>query len=138
MVAITLTDGMPFTITLAENIPQNAEEGRALHFAVAKDVRVGDLVVISKGASVTGEVVQAERKGRLGLGGSKMTMRLLAAEAVDGHKYRLRVQSARNADGKSERPVETNVKPKNKELIAAAGTEYIAYIDGDATVSVKK
>jgi hypothetical protein len=34
--------------------------------------------------------------------------------------------------------VETNVKPKNKELVAAAGTEYIAYIDGDATLSVKK
>ena len=138
LVAITLTDGMPFTITLAEDIPQNAEERRPLRFTVAKEVRVGDLVVIARGASVTGEVTQAERKGRLGLGGSKMTMKLLTAEAVDGHKYRLRVQSARNADGKSERPVETSTRPKNKDLIAAAGTEYIAYIDGDATVSVKK
>lgn len=129
---------MPFTITLTEDIPQNAEEGRSLSFAVAKDVRVGDLVVIAKGAGVTGSVVQAARKGPFGIGGGKMTMRLLTVDAVDGRKYKVRVQSARSADGKSERAVETNVKPKNKELIAAAGTEYVAYIDGDATVSVKK
>jgi hypothetical protein len=138
LVAITLTDGMPFTITLTEDIPQNAEEGRSLSFTVAKDVRVGDLVVIAKGASVTGSVVQAARKGAFGIGGGKTTMRLLTVDAVDGHKFRVRVQSARSADGKSERPVENNVKPKNRELIAAAGAEYIAYIDGDATVSVKK
>jgi hypothetical protein len=65
-------------------------------------------------------------------------LRLLVATAVDGHKYPVRTQLARGSDGKNERPVETNVKPKNKELVATAGTEYIAYIDGDATVSVKK
>jgi hypothetical protein len=130
---------MPFFITLAEDIPQNAEEGTPLHFTVARDVRVGDLVVIAKGAAVTGAIAQAARKGKIiGIGGGKMTMRLLVADAVDGHKYRVRTQSARSADGKSERPVETNVKPKNKDLVAAAGTEYLAYVDGDATVSVKK
>jgi hypothetical protein len=140
IVAVTLTDGMPFYITLAEDIPQNAEEGTPLHFTVAKELRVGDLVVIAKGASVTGAIAQAARKGKLGIGigGGKMTMRLLVAEAVDGHKYKVRPQAARSSDGKSERPVEPNVKPKNKDLIAAAGTEYLAYIDGDATVSVKK
>jgi hypothetical protein len=139
IVAVTLTDAMPFFITLAEDIPQNAEEGTPLHFTVARDVRVGDLVVIAKGAAVTGAIAQAARKGKIiGIGGGKMTMRLLVADAVDGHKYRVRTQSARSADGKSERPVETNVKPKNKDLVAAAGTEYLAYVDGDATVSVKK
>ncbi len=137
LVAVTLTDGMPFTISLAEDLPQNTDEGRPLRFTVAKDVRVGDLVAIAKGAAVTGEVAQPERKGRLGFGGSKMTLRLLNVEAVDGHKYRVRAQSARDSD-KNERPAETNVKPKNKDLIASAGTEYIAYIDGDVTVSVKK
>jgi len=139
IVAVTLTNGMPITISLAEDIPQNAEEGSPLHFTVAKDVRVGDLVVIAKGANVTGEIAQAARKGKIiGIGGGKITMRLLVVDAVDGRKYRVRTQSARSTDGKSERPVETNVKPKNKELAAVAGTEYVAYIDGDATVSVKK
>ncbi len=137
IVAVTLTDGLAFSITLAEDVPQNAEQGRPLRFTVAKDVRVGDLVVIAKGATVTGEVVQAARKGTFGFGGAKMTMHLLVVDAVDGHKYRVRAQSARSADGKNERPMETNVKPKNKDLAADAGTEYVAYIDGDATVSVK-
>jgi hypothetical protein len=137
-VAVTLTDGLAFSITLAEDIPQNAEEGRPLRFTVTKDVRVGDMAVIAKGATVTGEIVQTARKGTFGIGGSKMTLRLLVAEAVDGHKYRVRPQSGRVADGKNERPVETNVKPKNKDLIAAAGSEYVAYIDGDVTMSVKK
>ena len=94
--------------------------------------------MIAKGATVTGAIVQAAHKGTFGIGGSKMTLRLLVVDAVDGHKYRVRTQSARSSDGKNERPVETNVKPKNKDLAAEAGAEYIAYIDGDVTVSVKK
>ena len=137
-VAVTLTDGLAFSITLAEDIPQNAEEGRPLRFTVTKDVRVGDMTVIAKGAAVTGEIAQTAHKGTFGIGGAKMTLRLLVAEAVDSHKYRVRAQSARGTDGKNERPVETNVKPKNKDLVAASGTEYIAYIDGDVTLSVKK
>jgi len=129
---------MPFSINLAEDIPQNAEEGTPLRFTVAKDVRVGDLVVIAKGAAVAGAIAQVGRKGTFGIGGGKMTMRLLMVDTVDGHKCRIRTQSGRSGDGKGERPVETNVKPKNKDLVASAGTEYIAYIDGDVTVSVKK
>jgi len=138
VVAVTLSDGMAFSISLADDLPQNAEEGRQIHFTVSKDVRAGDLVAIAKGASVVGEIAQAARKGTLGFGGAKATLRLLVVDAVDGKKYRVRAQSARGADGKNERPVETNVKPKNKDLAAAAGTEYVAYIDGDATLSIKK
>jgi len=138
VVAVTLSDGMAFAITLTEGIPQNAEEGSPLHFTVSKDVKVGDLVAIAKGASVTGEVAQVARKGTFGIGGAKATLRLLVVDAVDGKKYRVRAQSARGADGKNERPVETNTRAKNKDMAADAGTEYIAYIDGDVTISVKK
>jgi serine/threonine-protein kinase len=138
LVAVTLSDGMAFAISLAEDIPQNAEEGRPLHFTVAKEVRIGELVAIAKGAPVVGEIAQAARKGTLGFGGAKATLRLLVVDAVDGKKYRVRGQSARAADGKNERSVETNVKPKNKDTAADAGTEYIAYIDGDVTISVKR
>jgi len=138
VVAVTLSDGMAFTISLVEDIPQNAEEGRQIHFTVSKDIRVGDLVVIAKGASVVGEIAQTARKGTFGIGGAKATLRLLVVDAVDGKKYRVRAQSARSADGKNERPVETSTKPKTKDMAADAGTEYIAYIDGDVTISVKK
>jgi hypothetical protein len=138
VVAVTLSDGMAFAITLTEGIPQNAEEGRPLHFTVSKDMKVGDLVAIAKGAPVVGEVAQAARKGTFGIGGAKATLRLLVVDAVDGKKYRVRAQSARGADGKNERPVETNARAKNRDMVADAGIEYIAYIDGDVTISVKK
>jgi len=138
VVAVTLSDGMAFAITLTEDVPQNAQEGRPLHFTVSKDVRVGDLVAIAKGAPVVGEVAQAARKGTFGIGGAKATLKLLVVDAVDGKKYRVRAQSARGADGKNERPVETNTRAKNRDMVADAGTEYIAYIDGDVTISVKK
>jgi len=138
VIAVTLSDGMAFAISLTEDIPQNAEEGRPLHFTVSKDVKIGDLVAIAKGAAVVGEVAQAARKGTFGIGGAKAMLRLLVVDAVDGKKYRVRAQSARGADGKNERPVETNTRAKNKDMAADAGTEYIAYIDGDVTISVKK
>jgi hypothetical protein len=138
MLVVTLTDGVPFSIILAEDIPQASEEGRPLRFTVAKDLRVGDATVIAKGATVTGEISQTGRKGAFGIGGSKMTMRLLLVDAVDGKKYRIRAQSARPGDGKSDRAVETNSKPKNKELVSAAGTEYVAYVDGEVTLNLKK
>src|SRR5277367_1924116 len=37
-------DGTPFSIMLAEDIPDNAEEGRPLRFTVSRDVRVGENV----------------------------------------------------------------------------------------------
>src|SRR6185295_20140553 len=102
VIAVTLSDGMAFAISLTEDIPQNAEEGRPLHFTVSKDVKIGDLVAIAKGAAVVGEVAQAARKGTFGIGGAKAMLRLLVVDAVDGKKYRVRAQSARGADGKNE------------------------------------
>jgi hypothetical protein len=66
-----------------------------------------------------------------------MTFRLLVVEAADGHKYRVRPISARG-DAKNQLPVETKVKPKSKDLVASAGTGYIAYIDGDVSITVHK
>jgi hypothetical protein len=134
--SVTLVDGWPVPVTLAEDIPQDAEAGRALHFTVTKDVRVGDAVVIAQGASVTGEIAEGAKKKLFG--GTKMTLRMLSIDAVDGKKYRVRALSARAGDGKTERPVETTTKPKSKDLAASAGTAYIAYIDGDVTVVVRK
>ena len=44
-------------------------------------------------------------------------MRLQEVTAVDGHKYRVRAQSARGNAGKNQLPVETKVKPKLKDLV---------------------
>ncbi len=128
---VVLADGSPFPIVLAADIPENAKEGVQLRFTAAADVRVGDHVVIAKGAVATGQISQG--KGRL-MGSIKL--RLLTVTGVDGKLYKIRALSSRS-DRNQERQVGTGVKPKNSNSAADAGTQYIAYVDGDMTVSVR-
>jgi hypothetical protein len=132
-----LVDGQPITIALSEDIPDNAVAGRPLHFTVTDDVRVEGALVIAKGASVTGEIVEAAKRKLFG--SSKAILRLLTVDAADGHKYHVRAVSARGGgDAQNQRSVETNVKPKSKDVAASAGTTYIAYVDGEVSVTVRK
>jgi hypothetical protein len=141
LMAVTIKDSKPFKMTLAEDIPESAEEGRILRFTVSEDVREGDIVVIAKGATATGAIAEIQGKKKI-LGmfpGGKMTLKLTEVDAVDGHKLNIRALQTRTPDG-SYRPVEVSgVKPKSKDLAASAGTEgYVAYIEGDQTVTVRK
>jgi serine/threonine-protein kinase len=137
MVVVTAADAMPIRITLAADIPADAQEEQPIRFTATEAFRSGDTVVIAKGATVTGAIVEAGKKKFLGMGG-KMTFRLIQADAVDGKKLRVRATSSKRADGPPTRPVEGVNQKHTKELAAEAGAEYIAYIDGDQTVSVKK
>ncbi len=135
-VPVNVADAMPFSITLAEDVPADAEEGRALHFTVVDGLKVGDAVVIAKGASATGSVVEAGK--RKTFGGNKMTFRLLQVDAVDGKKLNIRSEPSRGKDGPAKRPIDSGAKGKTKEIAAAAGSQYVGYVEGDQTVSVRK
>ena len=135
-VPVNVGDGMPFGIALAEDVPADAEEGRILHFTVTQGLKAGDNVVIAKGAAVTGSVVEAGK--RKAFGGNKMTFRLLQVDAVDGKKLNIRAEPSRGKDGPAKRPIDSGAKGKTKEIAAAAGSQYVAYIEGDQTVSVHK
>jgi hypothetical protein len=135
-VPVKVADGMPFSIRLAEDVPAEAEEGSALHFTVAEGLKVGDIVVIAKGAAVTGAVVDAGK--RKAFGGNKMTFRLLNVEAVDGKKLNIRAEPSRGKDGPAKRPIDAGAKGKSKEVAAAAGSQYVGYVEGEQTVSVHK
>jgi hypothetical protein len=135
-VPVNVTDAMPFSIKLAEDVPADAEEGHALHFIAIDGLKVGDAVVIAKGAAVTGLVLEAGK--RKTFGGNKMTFRLLQVEAVDGKKLNIRSEPSRGKDGPAKRPIDAGAKGKTKEVAAAAGSQYVAYIEGEQTVSVHK
>jgi len=135
---VNVADAMPFSIRLAEDVPTDAEEGRALHFTVVDGLKIGDAVVIAKGAAVTGSIVEAAGKKKVFGLGSKMTFRLVQVEAVDGKKLNIRAEPSRGKDGPAKRPIEAGAKGKSKETAAAAGSQYVAYIEGDQTVSVHK
>ena len=133
---VTVADGRPFKMTLSANIPTDAAPGAVLRFTVAEDVKVGDAVVIAKGAQVTGEIVTASRR-RL-IGGVKATMRLTSVQTVDGVNHNARALSSRSGKNDAVRQVEGGAKPKSDDIAVMAGTEFIGYFDGEASVNVKR
>jgi serine/threonine-protein kinase len=138
VVQVSISDGMPFRIALADDVPADAPEGQALTFRASDDLKIGDTVVIARGATVTGSIAsEAGKKKFLGMGG-KMTYQLASVECVDGQKLSVRASPGRKADGPTVRPLDTGKYAKAKELAAARGTDYIAYVDGAQTVTVHK
>ena len=136
-VTVSLGDAVPFKIALAQDVTLLAQEHEPLIFRAAEDVKAGDVVVIAKGATVTGEIVNGNGKKFLGLG-SRMTFKLNTAESVDGQKIPVRASATRRADGPTVRAVDTGKYSKPKEMAAVTGTDYVAYVDGDQTITVHK
>ena len=79
----------------------------------------------------------AGKKKIFGMGG-KMTFSLTQADAVDGKKLKVRAEPSRGKEGPPKRPIDGGAKGKTKEIAAAAGSQYVAYIDSDQSVSVRK
>jgi hypothetical protein len=74
------------------------------------------------------------KKGILGRG-SKPTFKLISVEGVDGTKIALRATPG--TGDKAERVLEPPNR-KDKTLLAPAGAEYVGYVDGAHSVTVKK
>jgi serine/threonine protein kinase len=138
MVPVKLSDGLPFRIELLEDVPSDAEVGRVLHFRVLEDLRSGDVVVIAKGAGVTGSVMALGGKRNFFGERSKVRFRLISAESVEDTKINVRATPAAKSDGVETRSFETPNGPKDKSVIAPSGAEYVAYVSGDQTVHVHK
>jgi len=129
---------MPFSIKLSEDVPVDAEEGRPLRFTAVDGLKVGDAVVISKGATVTGSILEAAGKKNIFGKGGRMTFRLLQVDAVDGKKLNVRAEPSRGKDGPAKRPIDSGAKGKTKEIAAAPGSVYVAYIEGEQSVAAHK
>jgi len=139
MVPVMIQDGMPFRITLAQDVPANSPDGSDVRFTVLEDFHNADnIVVIAKGATVTGKVTAGGGKKFLGMGGNKIGYELEKVDAVDGKKLNVRALAGRNAEGNALHPFETPNGRRSKGYAALQGTEYIAYTEGDQTVSVHK
>ncbi|MGA3242035.1 MAG: protein kinase [Bryobacteraceae bacterium] len=130
-----IASGTPLITTLLEDVPADAPQGLRLRFQVSQDLPIGDAVVIAKGATVTGEIVQKSKRKFI-IKASKPTYRLLEVTAVDGSKLKVRATPG-GGGGKSERQLEPRGHSPPKDLAAAAGDEFIAYFDGDQTVKVR-
>jgi len=137
---VAISDALPFVIVLGQDVPADAAEGTALNFTVSEGLKIGDKMVIAKGATVTGTITgETNKKKFLGIGGGhKLMFRLAQADAVDGKKIAVRALAGRSEEGVTVRPVDIGKGSKTKGYAAMQGTLYVAYIDGDQTVAVRK
>jgi hypothetical protein len=109
-----------------------------LRFTTAEDFRTGSDTVIAQGATVTGAIAEGVGKKKFFRGPGKISFSLAQLDAVDGTKLKVRAAAVKGANAEARHTVEINGRRPRKELAASAGDEFIAYIDGDQTVSIKK
>jgi hypothetical protein len=138
-VSVPVPDAAPFRMTLAADIPADAEIGRPIRFTVSEDFKLNNVTVIPKGSPVQGEISDTPKKGKIfGIGGTKLSFKLTQARSAAGHPISIRALPSAKGDGVTQRPVDTGQKTGSKEIAAAQGAQYIGYVDGAQTVTVPK
>jgi hypothetical protein len=132
-----LADGVPVSLILAEDIPNDAGKGDPVKLTVANDVAVDSRVVIQKGATATGAIVDGAKRKTFAVIGGKLTLRLQTVTAVDGQSVAIRATPGARREGVSKRPVTPTAARGSKPVAAPAGSEYTGYVDGASTIMVK-
>lgn len=129
--AVVLPDAYPIPLILDTPVSTELDEGAALSFTVASDIAVDGTRLIAKGARATGFV--GEGKKKFLRRGSRVMIGFKDAQAVDGKLVRLRIAGA--AGRESTRPAEVPGSKGDGDVVAVKGTNYIAYVDGDAEIA---
>ena len=138
-VSVPVPDAAPFRITLAADIPADAEMGAPIRFTASEDFKLNNATVIAKGALVQGEISETPKKGKIfGIGGTKLSFKLTQARSASGRPMNVRALPTAKSDGVTQRAVETGQKTGSKEIAADQGAQYIGYVDGAQTVTVPK
>jgi hypothetical protein len=143
--AVKLRDGEKVRLILMEDISSaTAHAGDRINFNAAEDLKVGEFVAISKGATAFGTVAEASKKKSLGRGG-QLTMTMNYVKAVDDQNLRIRATAGREGDDKVGKTVVVAVLAgpfallvKGKDVVATKGTEFTAYIDEDKEIVVNR
>ena len=110
-----------------------------MHGQFAEDIKVGDVIVMAKGAQVIGHVTEAEPKGRWGHSGS-LAYSLDYAKAVDGSNVRLRANSSQGGE-QSKAALMLGLSgafKHGKSVDVANGTSLNAYVDGNHEITLSK
>jgi len=132
--SILIPDGTPVRIALLEDVPANAQPGLELRFRVSQSVLIRGVAAIAKGALVTGAILARSRKKFI-IKTEKPTYRLLQVSAADGSKLKVRATPGAEVNQSGRQLDPQPAPPKN--LAAQAGDEFLAYIEGDQTVTLR-
>jgi len=134
---VTISGGAPFEITLTQSVDNDCVAGQPLRFRVSEDVKAGDAVVVAKGAVVNGVIVEPAKKKFL-VHTTRPTYRLLEVPGVDGSRLKLRATAGRLGDSRKDPSLEPIGGAKSKDVLAPAGSRFLAWFDGDQTVTVRQ
>ncbi|MBI5083755.1 MAG: serine/threonine protein kinase [Acidobacteria bacterium] len=134
-VPVSIPDGTRIRLVATSDVPAGAGKGDVVHLAAAAELRIGDAVVVAKGASATAVLGEAGRKFIFGKK-NKVPVMLDTIAAADGSRLHLRGTVQSQSKGK---PVELNPPDaKDSPVALPKGTEFDAFVDGGADVKVLK
>ncbi len=140
-----LLDGTPVKLRLGQTISSaEAKVGQEIPFDVLEEVKVDDVVVISKGATAIGTVTEAERKKSMGRAG-KLNMSISYVRLADQEKAALRAVKDSKGGGHvgamTGAMVATSIVffpaaplflfVHGKDITIPQGTEITAFVEGD-------
>jgi len=148
---VTIPDGTLLELELQKNVSsKTAEVGDLVDFAVVSKVVVDDVVVIEKGASARGRVVEVKRGRSFGRAG-KLDIAIQDVLAIDSERIPLRASEAAEGDGNTGKvtgaiivtsilffpaaPLWGFVKGKNVEL--PIGQRVQSFVHKDYTMQVQ-
>jgi hypothetical protein len=141
----TLLDGTPVKLRLSQSISSaDAKVGQEVPFEVIEDLKVDDIVVLSKGATAVANVTEAEHKKSMGRAG-KLNMAISYARLADNEKAALRAVKEAKGGGHVGAMTGAIVATSivffpaaplflfihGKDITIPQGTEITAFVDGD-------
>ncbi len=128
--------------TTAELNSATNNEDDPVGLEVTEDVKVGDTVLVHKGATAMGHITDVEKKKRLGRAG-KLNFAVDYVKAPDGTNVRLRATSQRKGDDKTGTVIVGTVllSPlflimRGKDVKIPKGTTFTAFVDGDRDIAL--
>src|SRR5437660_592120 len=148
----TLEDGTPVKLRISRTVSSaDAHVGDTVDFEVLEEVKVGNVLVVSKGGTAWGTVTEAESKRRMARGG-KLNMNIDSVRLVDGEKVALRavkeVKGGGHTGAMTGGIVATAIVfwpaapfflfMHGKDITVPKGTEITAYINGNVPLDIAK
>lgn len=135
---VKLPDGTILRVVTAETLSSGTNhQNDIIHFKIADEVKVGNVVVIAKDAPAVGHIIDAEPKGRWGHSG-KLAFSVDYATAVDGSNVRLKARSSQGGtDSKGAFMLGlSGAFIHGKDITIPKGTAINTYVDGDHEVTL--
>lgn len=147
-----LEDGTKVSLTLGRELSSAKEStGNRVDFVVSEDVKVKDVLVIPKGSSAYGTIVEAQPRRRMGRAG-KLNVRIEEARLADGSRARLRATQENKGKGRQGAMTAGLIGTgilffpaaplflfiHGKDIVIAKDTPVVAYVDGNTDLDATK